>query len=71
MMKTVFVNNVAISSATSWRSRSNFGSRQRGTSVSLGVMVGAIPSMIPRMKNRGFANLGVAAIVKGCVYQWP
>jgi len=68
MMKTALVKNVAISSRNCCCSRSNFGSRQPGRSVLIGVLVGAMPSVIPRMKNRGFANLGVAAIVNGCAY---
>jgi hypothetical protein len=36
MMKTALMKNVAISTTTGWRSRSNFGIRQRGTLVSLG-----------------------------------
>jgi len=36
--------------------------------VLIGVLVGAMPSVIPRMKNCGFANFGVAEIVNRCAY---
>jgi len=53
MMKTAFVKNIAISSRDCRHFCNNSGTRQRGTSVSIGVLVGAMPSVIPRMKKRG------------------